>query len=818
MIAAGIVALLPFLFGTYPAPAGGVEDLDRFVLEELDVARYELQTLPLAESLQRPFTLELVLDGARVTLELAPHSVRAEGFELRVEDAHGAIETPAPALPATYRGTIAGQPLSRVAAGRVAKGWKLLVVAADGRAWYAQPLAEVVPGAALGVHLVYRHDDVVLAPDFCGTVERPLPPPDPSHGPAAGGCLKIAELAWDCDYETYLANGSSVPSTLADVEAVTNALNVYYARDVLIEHQLTNILVRTAEPDPYSSYDPGVLLDSFVNEWRTNQGAIPRDMAHLATGREMDGNIIGLAYVGVTCNTWWAYGLTQWNLGFGGHVSVVAHELGHNWNAPHCADPCDIMCGGCPFFGPNTTAIIMGYRGAVGCLEDGPPFSDPLPPHVLPEVLEIAGEVVVDVLANDFDGNCDPLTIDSFDATSQEGGTVTRSVGSGPGGRDELRYTPGPGFQGLDSFVYRVADGTGNLVDGTVTATLFDDRPDIAAHYALDEIVGSTMIDSSGHGLDGLFIGPLLAQPGAAPETATSVRFDGLSDRAEVASATPLSALRKEVSIAVWVNPYHVGGQNQIFGNGGAWALGIRDGDLYFNVPGVAYFSLPSGIPALAWTHVAAVFDESYDVTLYKNGASLGTLPGNAPGGVPRDKWIMASAGGLHDLYSGSIDDLQVYDHVLTGEEVRGLYEHPGLVLEHCEPPSSYCQSAPNSVGPGAVITSNASTNIWRNEFELLTYGLPAGQFGIYYYGPNEVELPLGNGYRCVGGAIHRYPVQTVDFVGLADLSVDFDAPPDASGRIEPGSTWCFQFWYRDPAGGGAAFNLSNGLSATFCP
>jgi hypothetical protein len=35
---------------------------------------------------------------------------------------------------------------------------------------------------------------------------------------------------------------------------------------------------------------------------------------------------------------------------------------------------------------------------------------------------------------------------------------------------------------------------------------------------------------------------------------------------------------------------------------------------------------------------------------------------------------------------------------------------------------------------------------------------------------------------------------------------------------ITPGSTWTFQFWYRDLAAGGAGFNLSNELSATFCP
>ncbi|MBA2556484.1 MAG: matrixin family metalloprotease [Chloroflexi bacterium] len=133
---------------------------------------------------------------------------------------------------------------------------------------------------------------------------------------------------------------------------------------------------------------------------------------------------------------------------------------------------------------------------------------------------------------------------------------------------------------------------------------------------------------------------------------------------------------------------------------------------------------------------------------------------------------------------------------------------------------SNYCQTTPNSVGSGALISYAGSTSITGDNFILQAVGLPPNQNGLFYYGPNETLAAFGNGVRCVGGSTFRLPVVLADFLGDISHQVDFSAIPAGSGagQIHPGSQWKFQAWYRDPDAGGAGFNLSDGLSVTFCP
>jgi len=130
----------------------------------------------------------------------------------------------------------------------------------------------------------------------------------------------------------------------------------------------------------------------------------------------------------------------------------------------------------------------------------------------------------------------------------------------------------------------------------------------------------------------------------------------------------------------------------------------------------------------------------------------------------------------------------------------------------------SYCTGAPSSVGPGSRLLTTGSASIAANDLELVATQCPPGQPGIFFMGSTQLEVPFGNGFLCAGGEIRRFhPPVLTDASGQARRVVDLTAPP-AAGRIVSDSTWNFQYWYRDPDHGGAFFNLSDGVEATFCP
>ncbi len=125
-----------------------------------------------------------------------------------------------------------------------------------------------------------------------------------------------------------------------------------------------------------------------------------------------------------------------------------------------------------------------------------------------------------------------------------------------------------------------------------------------------------------------------------------------------------------------------------------------------------------------------------------------------------------------------------------------------------------YCTANANSAGTMALIRAEGSSVAADQDLTLITEGVVPGVPGLYFFGPTQIQVAFGNGFRCAGGATTRIqPPIPADGMGTTTGVLNFAAPYGAG--LTAGTDTNFQLWYRDNMTG-AGFNLSNGLNILF--
>ena len=355
-------------------------ELGQSFLDSLGLLHADVQALQLPDEAGAPFELSLELEGSERLLSLAPHSLRADGFRLFEQDASEAIHSLQAPPSSTYRGTLSDAPDGVVAASLVSGQLSAqLRLEAGAPLWFVQPLSDVLPGADSALHVVYSAADLLdtgatcaaesIAGGLAGSAGLPS---------LQGSALRVCQIAVEADFEFYQLNGSSTTVTLSDIEDVLNGVGLIYQADPNILYELTAAFVQTSTNDPYTSSSAGMLLNQFRSHWNSNHQSVQRDIAHLFTGRDLDGSVIGVAKFSVICSNSNDYGLSQsrFSPSMGNRVALTAHELGHNWAAAHCDgdDDCELMCsglGGCGGiykFGSSALSQIVNKKNNANCL------------------------------------------------------------------------------------------------------------------------------------------------------------------------------------------------------------------------------------------------------------------------------------------------------------------------------------------------------------------------------------------------------------------------------------------------------------------
>lgn len=266
-------------------------------------------------------------------------------------------------------GTLEGQRGSWVRMTRTRSGWRGVI--SDGRDLYAiEPSAEIAAAVVqpLGTTsntapVIYRFADALLpiTGAFCEIIGQDGTPLSDSGAVSPGKAQEGGSVTAQTLYKALADQGSQSPGpglrlrvgVVADYEffrqfsddpegTIISRMDIVdgiYSSQVGVKISLAPLTVFTVANEPFTKTDPADLLAQ-VRQFRSSQ---PTQMAlgvtHLMTGRDLDGDIVGISYLGSVCNGDGADSLSEGAHSTSMSALIVAHELGHNFNAPHDGVP-----------------------------------------------------------------------------------------------------------------------------------------------------------------------------------------------------------------------------------------------------------------------------------------------------------------------------------------------------------------------------------------------------------------------------------------------------------------------------------------------
>ena len=211
-------------------------------------------------------------------------------------------------------------------------------------------------------------------------------------------------------------------------------------------------------------------------------------------------------------------------------------------------------------------------------------------------------------------------------------------------------------------------------------------------HWKLNEdtAVGAAVAADSVGGLNGDIQGPT-SVPG---KSGNALSFDGSNDVVTIQNFVP----PQQGTVAFWMDPGFGSSKQRIFGAGGdfeviVYSTGIVRNELFAGGSGTLQ-STTGAVEPGQWFHIAVTY--AYDsagpstaLEVYVNG-KLDVVGTAGEPSVPTDTTLLlghraGASGGEH--YGGLLDDLRIYDRVLSESEIKALANPPRVSARDPLPP-----------------------------------------------------------------------------------------------------------------------------------
>lgn len=190
---------------------------------------------------------------------------------------------------------------------------------------------------------------------------------------ANDGTLRNYRIAVACTGEYASYHGGTTAGAMAAIVVTMTRVNSVFERDLSITMTLvannSSIIYTNAATDPFNNNNPGILIGQSQTVINNIIGAANYDIGHtFSTGAG------GLASLGVTCiNNFKAQGVTGTDQPTSDafDIDFVAHELGHQFGAPHTFNGTVGNCSGsnrspANAYEPGSGSTIMAYAGICG--------------------------------------------------------------------------------------------------------------------------------------------------------------------------------------------------------------------------------------------------------------------------------------------------------------------------------------------------------------------------------------------------------------------------------------------------------------------
>ena len=283
------------------------------------------------------------------------------------------------------RGSVAGAPGSWVRLTETPEGVEGAIW--DGQELYAVTRYETIAGqlttplnAAPGQTVVYRLSDTrdALPADFCSLDEaagthkvtaldqyKSMVAEMQTGAVITPSITRQLDISLIADSAFQQADGSDPTAAML---ARLNIVEGIFSEQVGLLILASDIRLIAPESDPFTSTKPTTLLEQLSSYRTANSTVRSRGLAHLMTGKDLDGTTAGIAYVRTVCEKERGVSLSQRSYGTTISALVMAHELGHNFGASHDSEP-GTPCASTPT-GFIMASSVTGYGTFSQCSID----------------------------------------------------------------------------------------------------------------------------------------------------------------------------------------------------------------------------------------------------------------------------------------------------------------------------------------------------------------------------------------------------------------------------------------------------------------